>query len=93
MANTYVAGEATNRKWQDIIAYYSQRGSATIYVTKAAINNHQPRDPVTHRDPVGYDVNKWVNSLAARYVQGTFGFDACNSPSPSIPTAGRRTGA
>jgi hypothetical protein len=79
MANMHVGGEALNEKWQDIIAYYAQRGSGVIYITEAGINTSQ-RDPVTHQDPTGYDVNKWVNYVAARYVQGTFGFDAANSP-------------
>lgn len=80
-ANTGAAGEGyPGQEWQEIIRYYSDRGSAIIHITEAAINTHQ-RDPVTHLDPTGYDVNKWVNYLAARYVMATFGFDATNTPS------------
>ncbi len=79
-ANTKQGGEAPNEKWQDIIAYYAQRGSAIIYITEAGVNDNS------------YDTNKWVNYMAARYVQGTFGFDAVNSPYAINGSGGQANG-
>ncbi|MGN6564169.1 MAG: hypothetical protein ACTHMU_16055 [Thermomicrobiales bacterium] len=80
MANTSPGGEAPNELWQDIIAYYAQRGSGVIYLTEAAVNDSS------------YSTDKWVNYMAARYVMSTFGFDAANSPFAINGSGGQANG-
>lgn len=78
------AGEGgSTQKWADIIKYYSDRGSALIYITEAATNT----DEVYGESPT-----KWAD-VAARYVTATWGFDEANGAYPMpLGNGGRADG-